>query len=133
MLGVMCVAILPEGLAGIVRGADPAHERVAMLGHKVRRRHADQKWLCERLSQLCCAFSVIPFMGQTCLCLQGFCSVAIQAGTGESGSAGTLRYQMPTGCFSCRGASAECHAEENWHDVACPTDPRLLQQVKYLY
>ena len=26
---------------------------------------------------------VIPFMGQTTLCLQGFCSVAIQAGTGE--------------------------------------------------
>ena len=36
MLSVMCVAILPEGLAGIVRGASPAHERVAMMGHKVR-------------------------------------------------------------------------------------------------
>ena len=48
LLGTICVGILPEGLAGIVRGACPEHERVAMLSHK------------------------------------GFCSVAIQAGTGQS-------------------------------------------------
>ena len=33
LLQRMCVGILPEGLAGIVKGANPDQERVAILSH----------------------------------------------------------------------------------------------------